>query len=347
MIHLIYKYISFPGTTKTKKRGRPKKSNINIDSTDSPVSDNPTPASKKRGRPKKRQPNITSPASEEATPASDSASPATNKRGKVSLGEKKDKNTIRTRTSPKVLYKLMKKLTLVQGKDLIDMGFGSLFYMAVEDLPGRIGLFVVENFVPEQMKIKLKNYDIQISPDLIHEMLGVPLGGMDIKKLVKNKKKENSLSKTWYSKFNKNTPTPSQIARFITENKVEGLIFKLSILVIFSNVMGLGGAGGQSRPQQILNYIIEETKIEEIDWCKYVFDCLKDSKKNWNNYYAGPIVVLIVSVNFDTLLFFFLSFIYYIFIHPVFKKKIAAYIFIYFAAYIPSFNKMCYRHHPS
>ena len=130
MIHLIYKYIFFPGSKKTKKRGRPKKSNINIDSTDSPVSDNPTPASKKRGRPKKRQPNITSPASEEATPASaasDSASPATNKRGKVSLGEKKDKNTIRTRTSPKVLYKLMKKLTLVQRKDLIDMGFGSLF----------------------------------------------------------------------------------------------------------------------------------------------------------------------------------------------------------------------------
>ncbi|GKB16697.1 hypothetical protein Tco_0850620 [Tanacetum coccineum] len=44
-------------------------------------------------------------------------------------------------------------------------------------------------------------------------------------------------------------------------------------------------------------YINEETRIENMDWCKYVCDCLKMSKTNWirdddNSYYSGPLTVL-------------------------------------------------------
>ena len=101
----------------------------------------------KRGRPRKSHPKIPASASS-ASPASYSDSPTTHKKGK-----EKDKG-IRTRTSPKVLFHLMKKLTFAQRKDLIDMGFGSLYDMAIQDIPGKIGLFVVDNFEPSEMKLK-------------------------------------------------------------------------------------------------------------------------------------------------------------------------------------------------
>lgn len=297
-----------PDSRKTcsNKRGRPKKSQANsqsnIDSTASLASNPASPVSKKRGRPKKSQPNIAS----DASPATDFSSPSTDVKGK-DKGEK-----IRTRTSPKVLHNLMKNLTEGQIKDLIDMGFGSLHKMAAEDLPGRIGLFVVDNYVPEKDVIKCKNYDIQIFPDLIHEMLSVPIGGLDIDNLVKIKKTKDSLSEGWYKNFTKRTPTASEVAKYVRESKVEGSMFKLSILVLFSNVMGLAGGGGLCRPQQILDYITEESQIEKIDWCKYVFKCMKESKKNWEkdnvkSHYTGPLLALIVSVNFDSLLFFYHS----------------------------------------
>lgn len=54
--------------------------------------------------------------------------------------------SLRTRASPKVMYNLMRKLTLAQRKDLIDIGFGSLYAMAVEEIPVKIGHFVVDSF---------------------------------------------------------------------------------------------------------------------------------------------------------------------------------------------------------
>ena len=224
--------------------------------------------------------------------------------------------SLRTRASPKVMYHLMKKLTLGQRKNLIDMGFGSLYYMALEEIPVKIGHFVVDSFIAGEMKLKLQDYDIVITPELIHKVLDVPLGGIDFNELPKIK--GSDLSQNWYSQFDGiRYPTPNKIADVIVKTEVEGILFNLNILVLFSNFFGLGGKGGQCRPQQILNYIREDTQIEIIDWCKYVFDCLKVSKENWvrdgpgnqSSHYSGPLTALIVSVHFHKLLYTFNLFV--------------------------------------
>ena len=259
----------------------------------------------KRGRPRKSHPKIPSSASS-ASPASYSDSPATDKKG-----QEKDKG-IRTRNSPKVLYSLLKNLTCGQRKELIDMGFGSLYGMDIDELSGKIGLFVVDNFEPTEMKLKCQNYDILITAESIHKVLGVPIGGLPINDLVKNREVEGSISKRWYSQFPTRNPTPNKVADFIIETKVEGIMFKMSILVLFSNILGLAGLGGQCRPSLIVPYITEETKIDKIDWCKYVLDCLKISKVGWkkddkNSYYAGPLTALIVSAYISILCNLFFS----------------------------------------
>lgn len=195
------------------------------------------------------------------------------------------------------------------------MGFGSLHEMVVDDIPSKIGLFVVDNFDNKKMQLKLKNFNILITPDLIHEMLGVPIGGQDINDLVKNKEVAGSLSRKWYDQFNNRYPTPAKVSEAITESKVDGDLFKMNMLVLFSNFFGLAGTGGQCRTSKIVPYINEETEIENIDWCKYVYDCLKESKDGWkkddpNSYYAGALTVLIVSV--------YICILYTLFVSPLF-----------------------------
>ena len=219
--------------------------------------------------------------------------------------------SLRTRASPKVINNLMKNLTLGQRKNLIDMGFGSLYDMDIEEIPVKIGHFVVDKFIDSEMKLKLRDYDIVITPELIHKVLDVPLGGIDFNDL--DKIRRSDLSERWYSQFGSiRYPTPNKVAEVVQKTDVEGILFNLNILVLFSNFFGLGGTAGQCRPQQILNYIHEDTKIESIDWCKYVFDCLKASKENWvrdgpdnySSHYSGPLTALIVSVHFHRLLLF-------------------------------------------
>nr|GEW85528.1 hypothetical protein [Tanacetum cinerariifolium] len=86
-----------------------------------------------------------------------------------------------------------------------------------------------------------------------------------------------------------------------------GILFKLNFLVLFSNAMGLFEKGGQCMPgKSIIGYVNEETKIENLDWCKYVCMCLKMSKINWirdseNSYYSGPLTALTLDSKMDKL----------------------------------------------
>ncbi|GJT34500.1 RNA-directed DNA polymerase, eukaryota [Tanacetum coccineum] len=205
--------------------------------------------------------------------------------------------SIRTRGSPKVLYKLMNNLSPAQMKDIIDIGFGFMIEMATEEIPVKIAHFVVDKFDADLMKLKLEHDVISITPDLVYKVLGVPLGGEDINNINKLGR-EDVTTLAWYNQFNRRNPIPKKVYDKIKESEMGGILFKLNFLVLFSNAMGFSGKGGQCMPgKSIVGYINEETRIENMDWCKYVCDCLKMSKTNWirdddNSYYSGPLTVL-------------------------------------------------------
>ncbi|GKD43797.1 hypothetical protein Tco_1268442 [Tanacetum coccineum] len=168
--------------------------------------------------------------------------------------------SIRTRGSPKVLNKLMNNLSPAQMKDIIDIGFGSVIEMATEEIPVKIAHFVVDKFDADLMKLKLEHDVISITPDLVYKFLGVPLGGEDINNI---------------NKLGREDVTMLAWSGFVSGQKLPPLMLGKSIV----------------------GYINEETRIENMDWCKYVCDCLKMSKTNWirdddNSYYSGPLTVL-------------------------------------------------------
>nr|GEZ88223.1 hypothetical protein [Tanacetum cinerariifolium] len=219
------------------------------------------------------------------------------KKKKDSSETKQDWLSIRTRGSPKVLYNLMKNLSPAQMKNIIDIGFGSMIGMASEEIPGKIAHFVVDNFDDDSMKLKLSNGVISITPELVYKVLGVPLGGEDINRM-NRLGIGDVMTLEWHGQFSNKNPTSKKVFDKIQESQMGGILFKLNFLVLFSNAMALSEKGGQCRPgKSIIGFINEETKIESLDWCKYVCMCLKMSKINWirdgeNSYFSGPLTAL-------------------------------------------------------
>nr|GFB88140.1 hypothetical protein [Tanacetum cinerariifolium] len=94
---------------------------------------------------------------------------------------------------------------------------------------------------------------------------------------------------------------PGKIAHFVVDNFDDySMKLKLSngVISITPELVYKVLGGGQCRPgKSIIGFINEETKIESLDWCKYVCMCLKMSKINWirdgeNSYFSGPLTAL-------------------------------------------------------
>ena len=55
-----------------------------------------------------------------------------------------------------------------------------LLRIAANGITRKMAQFVVNSFNPEDMKMHLPKGNIDIAPALVHDLLGIPLGGKDI-----------------------------------------------------------------------------------------------------------------------------------------------------------------------
>lgn len=207
----------------------------------------------------------------------------------------KDYPCIRSRVSPNSLMTAIRSMNEEQKQAVIDIGFGSILNMKFEEIPTRIGYFVVDNFDERTGKIKLKNGSIHVTKQVIHDMLGVPMGGLEIKAENKSKS-DDAVTLEWRSQFDKPTIRPTDVARMIANSNEAGRKFKLNFLVLFASCMAEGTKLGICN-QKFLPSIGEDIDIKTLDWCGYIMDCLKVSKVGWNrdnrqSFYSGPLTLL-------------------------------------------------------
>ncbi|KAI3758815.1 hypothetical protein L6452_06387 [Arctium lappa] len=97
-----------------------------------------------------------------------------------STGRRSRGRVIRTRTSPRTLHETISALDDDQRKAVTDMGLGSLLTMTIQGVPSKLGFFVVDRFDPSSMVIKCNQGVIPITVASIHQVLGLPTGGVDI-----------------------------------------------------------------------------------------------------------------------------------------------------------------------
>nr|GEZ85047.1 major facilitator superfamily domain, general substrate transporter [Tanacetum cinerariifolium] len=85
-----------------------------------------------------------------------------------------------TRTSPKALYNAIVTLKPSSKGCLARIGFADVLEFKCDGIPSKMGFYVVDNFSQHNMEIKLNKRSIEITQELIGEMLGIRNKGVDI-----------------------------------------------------------------------------------------------------------------------------------------------------------------------
>ncbi|GJT31377.1 hypothetical protein Tco_0911652, partial [Tanacetum coccineum] len=189
-----------------------------------------------------------------------------------------------------------------------DIGFSSLHNVSIDQLPSKLGWFVVSKF--ENYMLSLDTGDkIEVTRQKIHDMLGVPVGGYSLFDL-DEREADHEFVKLWVGQFHPlelRDLRVNDIARKLVAAKEIDFLFKVNFLTLFTNTMGKAdGLKGQIC-LDVVKRLREDSVISDIDWCGYIYDCLRDSKlPSGTNHYLGPLTFLILlyldSTKFDRFL---------------------------------------------
>ena len=210
-----------------------------------------------------------------------------------------DKVSLRTRMSLSKFFDVVSILNKEQKKAVKEMGLGSLLRVAINGIPGKLSRFVVNSFEPKDMKMHLPLGTIDVTEDLVHDILGVPKGGEELYDIDQCSPRHLPLL-AWKEQFEKGTVRPGEIEDRITESPRAGLMFKINFVMLFINTLCELNKPGTCK-LTALPHLFGNIPIKRINWCRFIVDRLTVSKMMWdetgkNDVYCGPLVVLLVNI---------------------------------------------------
>nr|GEZ47782.1 hypothetical protein [Tanacetum cinerariifolium] len=164
------------------------------------------------------------------------------------------------RTTPSSLFYAIKNSRVDILIFLTDIGFSSLHNVSIDHLLSKLGWFVVSKF---------KSY-IETDREFVRKWAG-QFYPLELKKVRVN-----------------------DIARKLIAAQEIDFLFKVNFLTLFTNTMGKAdGLKGQICLDGVRR-LREDSVISDIDYCRYIYDCLRDSKLlGGTNHYLGPLTFLI------------------------------------------------------
>nr|GFC61478.1 ubiquitin-specific protease 13 [Tanacetum cinerariifolium] len=107
---------------------------------------------------------------------------------------------LRSRTVPSSLFVAIRDSQVDMESFLSDIRFSLLHNVYIDTLPRRFARFVVRAFGASSYEFKLKKGIIHVTPEKVHEILGVPLGGTSIFDLPKIPL-DDPFVKEWFKQF--------------------------------------------------------------------------------------------------------------------------------------------------
>ncbi|KAJ0469271.1 putative papain-like cysteine peptidase superfamily [Helianthus annuus] len=216
------------------------------------------------------------------------------KKGEINIGGEYP-HKIRTRSSPKSLYEALQKLSTEQKDCVRHMGFGKMLSFTVDGIPGQLGHYVVDNLDTNRMCIKLERGSIDITKEAIHQLVGVPNGGVWMNN-IDDKRADKAMSKLWRAHYPRDEVSPGDIAKRLETHKVADWMFRVDFLQLFSSIMINCQKNGKCK-MCLLPYFTEERDISELDWCSLIYKTIAECKDDWvrddrKSYFAGPLTIL-------------------------------------------------------
>nr|GMD78710.1 hypothetical protein DM860_011184 [Ipomoea batatas] len=97
--------------------------------------------------------------------------------------KRKDYPSLRSRSSTSQFFEALQGLNAVQTATIIEMGFASLFHLQIDNLPIRMGYWLVQNYNPRNSTLYLVDgIGVSITEQDVQLVLGFPRGNIKIEK---------------------------------------------------------------------------------------------------------------------------------------------------------------------
>ncbi|XP_076897923.1 helicase-like transcription factor CHR28 [Bidens hawaiensis] len=87
---------------------------------------------------------------------------------------------LRMRCSPVNLWETIQSLTEEQQACVREMGFGSILQMNIKSIPTALGYWLLVNYNHHLNELNVGDHVIKITPSLVHEILGIPMGNIKV-----------------------------------------------------------------------------------------------------------------------------------------------------------------------
>nr|GEV65234.1 hypothetical protein [Tanacetum cinerariifolium] len=151
--------------------------------------------------------------------------------------------------------------------------------------------------VPKKGKKKMtKKIKKEESDEESVQKKGVPVGGYSLFDL-DEREADHEFVKLWVGQFHPvelRDLRVNDIAQKLVAAKEIDFLFKVNFLTLFTNTMGKADGLKGKICLDVVRRLRKDSIISNIDWCGYIYDCLRDSKlPSGTNHYLGPLTFLI------------------------------------------------------
>ncbi|GKA01854.1 hypothetical protein Tco_0674519, partial [Tanacetum coccineum] len=163
-----------------------------------------------------------------------------------------------------------------------------------------LGLWVVKNFNPKTCTLLMEDGSmIKITRELIHDILGIPMGDIKVKSL-KEKNLLDPVTAKWRGMVPKivnhdNKINISQLETYLCTLSEADWLFDIGFLSLFFLIFGQGNKDGTIN-ERLIPYLDKTDKIHQMDWCSYVLESLVNECTGFSasDKFSGPLLLLVL-----------------------------------------------------
>lgn len=209
------------------------------------------------------------------------------------------------RVSPNVLIDALKRLNAAQKKSVEEMGFGKLFHLEVDEIPGTMAYWCLHKFQPISCGIQLpNNTELHITPEDVFLIFGFPKGPITIERPKQIKDKD--FTNEWELRIGKKKYKilHTDVVNAMCSEVDGGIWFKRHFLILVENCLFENATDGYVKPR-IMDIIGDLSKIRDYNWCDHMITCLHTTHERWlsnrTKNFIGPALFIVVIMQCHTL----------------------------------------------
>ncbi|PWA63497.1 hypothetical protein CTI12_AA353550 [Artemisia annua] len=208
---------------------------------------------------------------------------------------------VKIKKFPGPLYEIINEITMDQKRAVSGLGFTSLMDFGLNVMPSRLGHWLLERFDAKSGILTVFGETIHITPERVHHTFGFPMGQLevDVREVLKERSNENYIE--WRKQFTAAGKNPRlyvnkdllPLTRKQIKKNDSGKRFKMNFICLFCTILFHAVSMGTLNIA-VMPSLVDLTKVRQMNWCKYVVDCLMSEKSDWKpgKPFFGPILLL-------------------------------------------------------